>query len=188
MKLATFVSLDGREPRLGVVTPDETAIVDVARERERTSGGAAPELSSMQALIEGGHDAVELARDLATRPGALSIALSDVRLLAPLPLPVQIRDCMCFEEHLTGSMQAAARMNGGQPSARQLAMHEVFKQRPIYYKANRFATAGPDAVVHWPPYSTVMDYELEMACILGRGRPRYRPRRSPGAHLRFHDL
>ena len=47
-------------------------------------------------------------------------------------------------------------------------MHDVFNLRPIYYKANRFAVTGPDTDVQWPAYSKVMDYELEMACVLGR--------------------
>jgi 2-keto-4-pentenoate hydratase/2-oxohepta-3-ene-1,7-dioic acid hydratase in catechol pathway len=46
-------------------------------------------------------------------------------------------------------------------------MHEVFKLRPIYYKANRFAVVGHDAEIHWPPYSKLMDYELEMGCVIG---------------------
>ena len=47
-------------------------------------------------------------------------------------------------------------------------MHEIFKLRPIYYKANRFAITGPGTDVQWPAYSKIMDYELEMACVLGR--------------------
>ncbi|MCA9298522.1 MAG: fumarylacetoacetate hydrolase family protein, partial [Phycisphaerales bacterium] len=31
------------------------------------------------------------------------------------------------------------------------------------------AFAGPDAEVVWPAYSQVMDFELEFACVIGRG-------------------
>jgi 2-keto-4-pentenoate hydratase/2-oxohepta-3-ene-1,7-dioic acid hydratase in catechol pathway len=84
---------------------------------------------------------------------------------------------MCFEGHLVGSMQAAARFNGGQVSERSLAMQRVFHERPIYYKANRFAVCGPDVDIMWPPYSKLMDYELEMGCIIGR----------PGRDIRRED-
>jgi 2-keto-4-pentenoate hydratase/2-oxohepta-3-ene-1,7-dioic acid hydratase in catechol pathway len=168
VKLATFLRADDGTPRLGAVVDGDRSVIDLSAEHIRRHGAAASELRSMQDLVESGPRGLDLARAAAGQSDAEFLPLADVRLLAPLPLPVQIRDCMCFEGHLVGSMEAAARMSGGAASPRQLAMHEVFKQRPIYYKANRFATAGTDTDVHWPPYSKLMDYELEMGCVLGR--------------------
>ena len=39
----------------------------------------------------------------------------------------------------------------------------------MYYKANRFAVSGPDETVEWPAYSHLMDYECELACVIGTG-------------------
>jgi 2-keto-4-pentenoate hydratase/2-oxohepta-3-ene-1,7-dioic acid hydratase in catechol pathway len=45
----------------------------------------------------------------------------------------------------------------------------IWYEQPIYYKGNRFAVAGPDSTVRWPAYSRVIDYELEIACVIGSG-------------------
>lgn len=41
-------------------------------------------------------------------------------------------------------------------------------ERPLYYKCNRFSVVGPEADVHWPGFSQRMDYELELAVVIGR--------------------
>jgi 2-keto-4-pentenoate hydratase/2-oxohepta-3-ene-1,7-dioic acid hydratase in catechol pathway len=41
-------------------------------------------------------------------------------------------------------------------------------ERPIYYKSNCFSVVGSEADVHWPSYSVTVDYELEVALIVGR--------------------
>jgi 2-keto-4-pentenoate hydratase/2-oxohepta-3-ene-1,7-dioic acid hydratase in catechol pathway len=176
MRLATFTTKAGGEPRVGVLSADTASLIDLDAESRRLNGETLAAFSSMQALIESGEAGLSAARDIAQR-GRADHPLDGVRLLAPLPRPVQIRDCMCFEGHLLGSMQAAARFNGGQVSERSLAMQRVFHERPIYYKANRFAVCGPDVDIIWPPYSKLMDYELEMGCIIGR----------PGRDIRRED-
>jgi len=176
MRLATFTTKAGGEPRVGVLSADTASLIDLDAESRRLNGETLAAFSSMQALIESGEAGLSAARDIAQR-GRADHLLDGVRLLAPLPRPVQIRDCMCFEGHLVGSMQAAARFNGGQVSERSLAMQRVFHERPIYYKANRFAVCGPDVDIMWPPYSKLMDYELEMGCIIGR----------PGRDIRRED-
>lgn len=176
MRLATFTTEAGGDPRVGALSADAASLIDLDAESQRLNGETLAAFSSMQALIESGETGLSAARAIAQR-GRADHTLDRVRLLAPLPRPVQIRDCMCFEGHLVGSMQAAARFNGGQVPERSLAMQRVFHERPIYYKANRFAVCGPDVDIVWPPYSKLMDYELEMACIIGR----------PGRDIRRED-
>lgn len=167
MKLATFATDQDPTPRVGVVTHHDGAIVDVAK--ALAAAGLDPQIAgSMQVVIEGGADCLATIRSAAEAYAGDPLPIGEVRLLAPLPRPVQMRDCMCFEEHLTGSMQGAMRLTGQtEPPERSRRMHEVFKVRPIYYKANRMAVTGPDTDVHWPAYSKVMDYELEMGCVIG---------------------
>ena len=45
---------------------------------------------------------------------------------------------------------------------------EVWYQQPLYYKANRFAVAQSGKDIMWPAYSEVMDFELEIACVIGK--------------------
>ena len=168
MKLATFSTPTDSSPRVGVVTGDGSAIVDLAVALSQT--GFDPTVArSMQDVIEGGQACLAAIRTAIALYADDPIAIGVVKLHAPLPRPVQIRDCMCFEEHLVGSSQAAMRMFGlTEPSERSRKMHEIFKLRPIYYKANRMAVVGPDTAVHWPSYSKIMDYELEMGCVIGK--------------------
>ena len=170
MKLVTFVLDAETAPRLGALIDDQR-LLDLAAADRSNGGAGAAAFASMQAMIEAGPAALDRARRLLDRPadGAVHALADGVGLLAPLPLPVQIRDCMCFEGHLTGSIQGSMRLSGSTtPTASQLGMQEVFAKRPIYYKANRFAVTGPDTDVIWPAYSGMMDYELEMGCVLGR--------------------
>ena len=168
MKLATFSTPTDSSPRVGVVTGDGSAIVDLAV--ALSQAGFDPKVArSMQDVIEGGQACLAAIRTAIALYADDPIAIGVVKLHAPLPRPVQIRDCMCFEEHLVGSSQAAMRMFGQtEPSERSRKMHEIFKLRPIYYKANRMAVVGPDTAVHWPSYSKIMDYELEMGCVIGK--------------------
>ena len=46
---------------------------------------------------------------------------------------------------------------------------KVWYERPIYYKGNTFSVVGHDAEVHWPSYSRIIDYELEIGLVIGRG-------------------
>lgn len=169
MKLATFCTEANPAARVGLVTSACDALIDVAAAfvaAGRDSSG----VRSMQDVIEGG-DA--LLSEIAAHCGAgggETIPLASLRLLAPLPRPVQMRDCMCFEDHLVGSARAAMQRAGlTELPERSRQMHEIFKKRPIYYKANRFAVVGPEIDIYWPHYSSVMDYELEMGCIIGKG-------------------
>jgi 2-keto-4-pentenoate hydratase/2-oxohepta-3-ene-1,7-dioic acid hydratase in catechol pathway len=168
MKLATFTTQQDPKPRVGVVTDKDRAIVDLAL--ALSQAGSDPSVAgSMQDVIEGGPDCLAMIRTAIDSYLGHVLQIGEVRLLAPLPRPVQIRDCMCFEEHLVGSSQAAMRLTGqNQPSERSRKMHEIFKVRPIYYKANRMAVVGPDTQIHWPAYSKLMDYELEMGCVIGK--------------------
>ena len=175
MRLVTWSQ--GRGARSGALIDDDTRIVDLASAAEGRDAGA---LESLQALIDGGDDALALARDIVARPPASAlVARSEARLHAPLQPPLQLRDCSCFETHLRNSFQAARRFKvrkAPDPEAAYRALGteeedrviETFRRQPIYYKANRLSVVGPDDEVEWPAYSRAMDFELEWACYIGR--------------------
>lgn len=175
MRLVTFESGSGQ--RLGAVIDDGRTVVDL-QAAQQSKGNSAPELDSMLALIEAGEPGLDLARELIeTASAECRLPMADVRLLAPLPRPTQMRDFLCFEEHLKNSFAQAEKLTG---QAREIPA--VWYEQPIYYKANRFSVIGPDQDVVWPSYSVVMDYELELACIIGKqGRDIDAP--EAGAHI-----
>jgi hypothetical protein len=70
-----------------------------------------------------------------------SLARRDVRLLAPLPRPVQMRDFLCFEAHLANALARGAA--GRTPPPIPPVWYEV----PVFYTCNRLAIVGPDSDV-----------------------------------------
>jgi 2-keto-4-pentenoate hydratase/2-oxohepta-3-ene-1,7-dioic acid hydratase in catechol pathway len=115
--------------------------------------------STMEGLVEAGPVAVDMARQALDRRGAERFAVPDARLLVPI-LPGSIRDFLAFEDHVV-----AGANRRGEPVA------DAWYEMPMYYKGNHRSVIGPDQEVSWPPYTEELDYELEVACILGgRGR------------------
>jgi 2-keto-4-pentenoate hydratase/2-oxohepta-3-ene-1,7-dioic acid hydratase in catechol pathway len=101
-----------------------------------------------------------------------------------VPVPRRMRDCLCFEKHFRQSR--ANRYLFGIGSARldpaSVELPRVWYERPIYYKGNCFSVVGTGAEVHWPAYSQVIDYELEIGLVTGRGGKNIKPEEA-GAHI-----
>ncbi|MCT8991483.1 hypothetical protein NYR54_14465 [Chelativorans sp. SCAU2101] len=111
MRLVTFQEIGSSEARLGALSPADK-VIDLQERHRALFGGSLSELASMLALIEGGPAVLDLARSLAASEGEeLSIG-KDVRLLAPIPLPPQIRDSMNFLGHLVNAIDGRNRRNG----------------------------------------------------------------------------
>jgi 2-keto-4-pentenoate hydratase/2-oxohepta-3-ene-1,7-dioic acid hydratase in catechol pathway len=72
---------------------------------------------------------------------------------------------------MAGWKGAQLRATWGAPPApsEPMPIPPIWYDQPIYYKGNRFAVSGPDSTVHWPSFSRVIDYELEIACVIGLG-------------------
>jgi 2-keto-4-pentenoate hydratase/2-oxohepta-3-ene-1,7-dioic acid hydratase in catechol pathway len=179
MRLVTFANRNGEE-RLGALFDNDSRVADLARAHRERSRSDAPELTSMLALVEGGPAALDLARAAlaqARSSGAGVVPFADVRLKAPLPRPVQMRDFLCFEEHLKNSLARATEMaiaGADDPAKARAAVSErlrippVWYEIPIYYKCNRMSVIGPDEDVVWPRYAGYLDYELEFAAVIGK--------------------
>lgn len=177
MRLVT--AKDGGEFWLGALIGDGGFLALQAAYSAR-EGVAAPYFASMQSLIEGGPSALDAARALSDDPPAEAMRpLAEVSLAAPLPVPTQIRDFLCFETHLKQAFESAVKIRAGQaddPAAAETVIRasgrfnipDVWYEQPIYYKRNRFAVCGPEDEVQWPAYSQIIDYELEMAAIVGK--------------------
>ena len=180
MKLVSYRRADG-PIRAAALLPCESRILDLHAASAGQAGGAWPGFASTRAMIEAGAEAsLGRAADLLARPpeGAI-LPLSDVRLMAPVPRPAQMRDALCFEKHLVQAFQAARKVRAAaspDPAAAMaemerlnlLSVPQTFYEQPIYYKANRFSVIGPETDVLWPAYSEVMDFELEFGIFIGR--------------------
>jgi 2-keto-4-pentenoate hydratase/2-oxohepta-3-ene-1,7-dioic acid hydratase in catechol pathway len=85
-----------------------------------------------------------------------------VRLLAPVPVPPQMRDFLCFEKHLQQAFAAVAKLRGT-----EARIPKVWYERPIFYHPSRFSVCGTEADVPWPGYTERLDFELEFGCYIG---------------------
>ena len=173
MKLVTFEI--GKHPaRPGALSADGRSVVEL-------------QAPSVLAIVEGGASALDRAAERLKRPPSEALfALKDVRLLAPIPQPPQMRDFLCFEKHLKQGFEAIARMRGT-----QARIPQVWYERPIFYHPNRFNVCGSGDVVPWPAYSENMDFELEFGCYIGRpGKdiPKERAREHIFGYTIFNDF
>jgi 2-keto-4-pentenoate hydratase/2-oxohepta-3-ene-1,7-dioic acid hydratase in catechol pathway len=161
VKLVTFDGGAGA-PRVGALTAEGRGIVDF---------GAS--FASMLALIDAGEPGLELARRLCDRAEHV-VAREGVRLLAPLPEPRQLRDAMSFEVHYRQGIRGMAALRAGRllgrlaVAAGAARIPRVWYEQPTYYKCNRFSVVGDGADVCWPRAAKLMDYEAEVAVVIGR--------------------
>jgi 2-keto-4-pentenoate hydratase/2-oxohepta-3-ene-1,7-dioic acid hydratase in catechol pathway len=122
----------------------------------------------MLPLIDGGAAALDHTRSLLATPPRVT-PLTQVRLLAPLPEPRQMRDCLVFEQHIRNVRAMAPAFTGGaRLDPATVDIRKVWYEQPIYYKCNRFSVIGTGADVLWPRYCKLLDYELEFGVFLGR--------------------
>ena len=150
MKFLVF-SPPGGESRPGVIDGEEVVALP---------------FTDLEELIAGGQPALEVARGLAAShpPGGLGMdgrqavwPLAEVSILAPLSHPPNFRDFYAFETHV-----ANAWANRGQP------VPPAWYRLPVFYFSNPHSLIGPDVPVRGPAASQALDFELEVACIIGR--------------------
>jgi fumarylacetoacetate (FAA) hydrolase len=91
---------------------------------------------------------------------AVAYSLSDVVLHPPLPRPMSLRDFYAFEAHVKAGYAIRGR-----------DVPQEWYEIPVFYYSNPGAIYGPGESIPYPSYSRALDYELEVACVIGtRGR------------------
>lgn len=140
MKVARYRSRRDGHVHVGIV--DEEGFV--------RSMGTGVGLEGQSLLLE-----LAMRRGLAPTAGGEPEPIRKVTLLCPVPEPPSIRDFYAFESHV-----ATARRSRG------LEMDPAWYGNPIFYFTNPAAVIGPGDVVH-PPETAELDYELEVAAVIG---------------------
>jgi fumarylacetoacetate (FAA) hydrolase len=119
--------------------------------------------TNMSMFLHYWDDSVELARggEMMIRDGKIDVDkgfdLDDVQLLAPVPFPTSCRDAYAFRQHV-----AAARRN------RKVEMIPEFDQFPVFYFTNHHSIKGPGEILCMPDHFQKLDFELEVAIVVGR--------------------
>jgi 2-keto-4-pentenoate hydratase/2-oxohepta-3-ene-1,7-dioic acid hydratase in catechol pathway len=139
MRFAT-VDLDG-DVRAGVVDDDGVHLL--------------PPETTVLGLVEQGLDrALEAGARVRSEP---AVSLGRVRVLPPLTPPT-VRDFVAFEEHVEGVVQSVA---GG------AGVVAEWYEAPTFYFTNPFALVGTGDDVAVPPGAELLDFELEVAVVVG---------------------
>lgn len=135
-----------------------------AREASRLAAISLP--ATMESFIEGGQEAMTAAAQALAfidQEGSqtegdrrVAFAESEIALCAPLTRPNSLRDFIAFEDH---ARAGAARRNE--------RVNLVWYERPIYYKGNHRSLIGPNDDLKIPGFTKELDFEMEVACIVG---------------------
>ncbi len=110
--------------------------------------------ASMLDLIEAGEKGLERARR-ATE--GKRIELADATLHSPILRPTTLRDAYAFETHVK-----TANTNRGRE------VPEEWYKSPVFYFTNPANVFGPDDEIPYPAYTQELDYELEIAAVIGK--------------------
>jgi len=86
-------------------------------------------------------------------------ALDAVELLAPVPRPPSVRDFFAFEGHVATGF----RLRGMEK------IPDAWYEAPRFYFSNPASIRGPGEAVARPPDCQVLDFELEIAAVIGQG-------------------
>lgn len=152
MKLLSFKNSSGKA-RLGILVNDlifdaalcDSKLPDNMKDLLELGEKGMDEMRKTEMLLREGRQ---------TEPG---IPYNDGILLSPVPNPSSCRDGYAFRQHVE-----SARRNRGVP------MIPEFDQYPIMYFTNHNAVQGPGDVWCMPDHFDKLDFELEVAVVLGK--------------------
>lgn len=172
MKLLSFTRPedDTNTTRMGVEQNGD--IVDLKRAysrflRDRASGFRSESLAEsilggdVTSFLQRGSLGLDWVREVLSgeygREESLRYPREGVNVRPPLN-PVSLRDGLCSETHFRNSLEAIG----------EEEIPELFYERPFYYRTSHTEIAGHGDSVPWPEFGEDLDFELELACVIGK--------------------
>lgn len=155
MRLASYALPDDGRPHLGLLAGERIVNLEACAKSLNL-----PDVhDDLCGFIRQGAGARETADEIARRArsdASLGVALDRVRLLAPVPRPA--RNVVCvglnYAEHVAESKSVAG-----------VALPEY----PVFFTKPPSTVIGPDDEIPWHGHvSTAIDWEVELAAIIGR--------------------
>ena len=162
MRLYRFASDEGGyQPRLAIGVADRRPVdLLAAWNLARPDDTRVAFLGETHKFIEEGSEMWSKAESIVRSAPDVTEVPADSRFLYPLDRPASLRDFIAFEDHVK---RGAERRNSEVPP--------YWYEAPIYYKGNHRTSIGPEDECPWPSYTSKLDFELELAMIIGkRGR------------------
>lgn len=148
-RLVTYKTAKG--PRAGVVIGD--AVYDAATATRKA------QYTSVLAILREWKAASAILRKASYRKPVAS--LEKTKLLAPLPDPGTL---FCAGANYTDHMAEMARAQNKEPGPNMKELGE----KPWHFIKNSGAVVGPNVLVRIPPYTKALDWEIELAAVIGR--------------------
>jgi 2-keto-4-pentenoate hydratase/2-oxohepta-3-ene-1,7-dioic acid hydratase in catechol pathway len=153
MRYLSFIAPNEEWPRLGALLAGDR-VVSLSR------GDMPPD---MLAFIQAGKEIWQLAEQISRQTQSVW-PLDQVKLKAPIQRPPTLRDFYAFETHVK-----TANANRGREVPAE------WYQAPVFYFTNPNTVYGPNDEVPIPSFTKAMDYELEVAMVIGKAGKDIKP-------------
>ena len=156
-RLLSFRS--GREARAGLLVGEQ--VYDAARVTGVTAWSSV--LGALEDWAKAHRQFAAFAKRVAAgRSKAKGVPLARTKLLAPVLYPGNI---YCAGANYTDHMAEMARAQGKEPGP---TMKDLGEKPWHFVKTSRSSVVGPGAKVKLPGYSQKVDWEVELAAVIGR--------------------
>jgi 2-keto-4-pentenoate hydratase/2-oxohepta-3-ene-1,7-dioic acid hydratase in catechol pathway len=166
VRLVSFSRSGAQERLLGALEGDRVLELGAAASVVAPGLDSAGRLRSLDGLLADWEQGLPVARSVLERAGAPGSKTQElapawhprgrVTLHPPVSRPPTIRDFYAFEKHVKN---ARAR--------RKLEVPPEWYELPAFYFSNPGSLIGDGAVVRKPAWTEALDYELEIACVIG---------------------
>ena len=167
MRIARYERSGASQPQGLAIAAAGGPFVDINRAwvklRNVSDAGDGEFLFSTFALISEGPYTWGLVDQLALEAASdpelvVDDSIAGFRWLCPFDQIASLRDFLAFEDHV---VRGAKRRGTDVPT--------YWYEAPVYYKGNHRSLLGPEETCPWPDYTNRLDFELELAMIIGRG-------------------
>jgi 2-keto-4-pentenoate hydratase/2-oxohepta-3-ene-1,7-dioic acid hydratase in catechol pathway len=157
LRLLSFAPTAGDEIRVGVLSK-EGRVVDLGSVAERLRMKLSFDPAQMISLITAGERARDEVRTLLEKASPGGPRVGEVRLFAPIPVPRRNVHCVGWNyvEHFE---EGKSLRDSGQ----------ALPEHPVFFTKGTNAVNGPYDAIPWDPrVSVAIDWEVELAVIVGR--------------------
>ena len=157
LRLLTFERKDQPGARVGLAIAGDKVIDLVVAKKAGAALGFDP--TDMISLIAAGAPALAQLRAAAAKPGE-TLALADLRLHSPIPRPPRNIFAVGWNylEHFNESETA------------QKTAQKTYPEHPVFFSKASHSMNGPfDPIPFDPQVSTLIDWEGELAVVIGKG-------------------
>ncbi len=113
--------------------------------------------SKLLEFVEGYEEYIPILEELLQEAYSTTYDLKNIELLSPIPKPPSVRDFMSFELHLKNAYK-----NLGKEIPKE------WYEAPAFYFTNHHAIIGPETPLAYPSFTRCLDFELEIACVIGK--------------------